>query len=101
MSNKRFRPRNKKCQKSRTNTGKLATSRESISGPCTHSISQRNSTHFHRFQNTQDTISKVTLRIVFLYRVPVTILNCYSELAYVTFGSKGKKNQKSRFFDNI
>lgn len=30
MSNKRIRPRNKKCQKSRTNTGELATSIESI-----------------------------------------------------------------------
>lgn len=51
---KEFVPGTKKCQKSRTNTGELTTSGESISGHCTHSTQVKETQHFHRFQKHQE-----------------------------------------------
>lgn len=102
---KEFVPGTKKCQKSRTNTGELTTSGESISGHCTHSTQVKETQHFHRFQKHQEHQFKSYFK------------NCFFSLSGTShdfkllFGvglwlqldqkKKEKKNRKSRFFDNI
>lgn len=94
MSNKRVHPRNKKVSEIaykhwRTNN-KQRVHQQAL---YTQHKSEKLNT-FTDFKNTQNTNSKVTSRTVFLYRVPVTILNCYSELAYGYNWIKKRKKKK-------
>lgn len=102
VQQKNSSPVTKRCQKSHTNTGELSTSRESISGHCTHSTQVKETQHFHRFQKHQEHQFKSYFK------------NCFFSLSGTShdfkllFGvglwlqldqkKKEKKNRKSRFF---